>query len=518
MINKKQAEAIIELLAQRKKSTDTFDSHDFIDLYRAHFEHEYISMLSENDSNSNKAFQLTNSKIAKFLNHHSSDLNIKKISTTNSTNDHGNESSNAKWKLLPNILKSIIVILVCLFTTFSSSNGFAQSKFDMPTYKNSVKYIADTLYIHKDIILLNDFINQGCKKNNPLYFRLENLFNHRTFKVSKADVKASAVIWMSYMQNILNSTKDGLLFEPKQINPNISEVKYNQDSVSSPYSKTKILYESQGYVDYIFPLKKTIKTEPIIWMNLSYDEKNECYERDRDSLEIGYEWVNQNDVTHINLSYPYQVDYYKYDNYPNYAIKYYSKTDDGENVCIIYDLQGKLLRVHSFDDDMKQEIDMAQNLTYWQDFKNNKYNINSEDTLTVKYVEMILNGDMEKLRAKYIGQMLGIALAGTIASSVSSSYSEDRKIESNMLKKSIQTSSDILNSIDAKKMEKARNYVDQLRSDHDGEFYKGHCIRIDDKSFFYSLIDRNGKANKVFKIEYTQKEPFKYNKNISVVK
>lgn len=44
MINKKQAEAIIELLAQRKKSTDTFDSHDFIDLYRAHFEHEYISM------------------------------------------------------------------------------------------------------------------------------------------------------------------------------------------------------------------------------------------------------------------------------------------------------------------------------------------------------------------------------------------------------------------------------------------------------------------------------------------
>ena len=85
MINKKQAEAIIELLAQRKKTTDTFDSHDFIDLYRAHFEHEYISMLSENDSNTNKAFQLTNSKISKFLNHHSSDLNIKKISTTNST-------------------------------------------------------------------------------------------------------------------------------------------------------------------------------------------------------------------------------------------------------------------------------------------------------------------------------------------------------------------------------------------------------------------------------------------------
>ena len=518
MINKKQAEAIIELLAQRKKTTDTFDSHDFIDLYRAHFEHEYISMLSENDSNTNKAFQLTNSKISKFLNHHSSDLNIEKISTTNSTNDHGNESSNAKWKLLPNILKSIIVIIVCLFTTFSSSNGFAQSKFDMPTFKNSVKYIADTLYIQKDIILLNDFIDQGCKKNNPLYFKLEHFFDCRDIKVSKADVKASAVIWMSYMQNILNITKDGLLFEPEEINPNISEVKYNQDSVSSPYSKTKILYESQGYVDYIFPLKKTIKTEPIIWMNLSDDEKNEFYERDRDSLEIGYEWVNQNDMTHINLSYPYQVEYYKYDNYPNYAIKTYSKTDDGENVCIIYDLQGKLLRVHSFDDDMKQEIDMAQNLTYWQDFKNNKYNINSEDTLTVKYVEMILNGDMEKLGAKYIGQMLGIALAGTIASSVSSSYSEDRKIKSNILKKSIQTSSDILNSIDATKMEKARNYVDQLRSDHDGEFYKGHCIRIDDKSFFYSLIDRNGKANKVFKIEYTQKEPFKYNKNISVVK
>lgn len=49
MITKNQAKKIIDILAQRNQSTGYFDSHDFIDLYRANFEHEYIQMLNDND-------------------------------------------------------------------------------------------------------------------------------------------------------------------------------------------------------------------------------------------------------------------------------------------------------------------------------------------------------------------------------------------------------------------------------------------------------------------------------------
>lgn len=99
MINKNQAEEIISLLAQKKQSTGNFDSHEFIDLYRANFESEYISMLVENDKGSNNtAFQRTNSQIAQYLSVNSRDLNIEKLDKMSSVNDHGKITFNTKWK------------------------------------------------------------------------------------------------------------------------------------------------------------------------------------------------------------------------------------------------------------------------------------------------------------------------------------------------------------------------------------------------------------------------------------
>lgn len=80
MITKNQAKKIIDILAQRNQSTGYFDSHDFIDLYRANFEHEYIQMLNDNDSkHDNTAFQITNSQIARFLSVNSDELKIKNL-------------------------------------------------------------------------------------------------------------------------------------------------------------------------------------------------------------------------------------------------------------------------------------------------------------------------------------------------------------------------------------------------------------------------------------------------------
>lgn len=93
MITKEQAKEIIDILAQQRQSTSCFDSHDFIDLYRANFEHEYICMLIANDTNrNNTAFQRTNSQIARFLSENSDELNIEKIDISDSMNDHGNKN------------------------------------------------------------------------------------------------------------------------------------------------------------------------------------------------------------------------------------------------------------------------------------------------------------------------------------------------------------------------------------------------------------------------------------------
>lgn len=101
MINISQAKEIIAILAQRKRLTGYFDSHEFIDLYRANYEHDYISMLVENDSGpNNTAFQYTNSQIAKYLSANSRELNIEKTDSLNSTNDHGNKTPNTNWRFL----------------------------------------------------------------------------------------------------------------------------------------------------------------------------------------------------------------------------------------------------------------------------------------------------------------------------------------------------------------------------------------------------------------------------------
>ena len=130
MITKDQAKKIIDILAQRNQSTGYFDSHDFIDLYRANFEHEYIQMLNDNDSkHDNTAFQITNSQIARFLSVNSDELKIKKINISDSMNDHGNKTSNAKWKFL-SIIMPAILFLSFVFAPIFSQNCNAKEEFD----------------------------------------------------------------------------------------------------------------------------------------------------------------------------------------------------------------------------------------------------------------------------------------------------------------------------------------------------------------------------------------------------
>lgn len=535
MITKEQVNAIIQKLSERNVSTGIFDSHEFIDLYRAEFEHDYISMLVEHDKNEhNTAFQSTNSQIARFLSNNSKELNIEKIDSIDSTNDHGNKSSNAKWRIL-----RLVIVMIGVFFSFDNI-CYAQDQFDMPTFRKKEIYIADTIYIKNDILLLQDFKNKGYSTKDSLYNQLKRLFycRHRYSDYTPSSIKKDHIIksaetWLELFQGVITHTRDSLEFTLDEITNNNRYLEsvgyYSNNNLTEPFYNFTVKYP-QGKIAYKCPLIKVAKKEPIAWNKLTNTEKRVFFDEDKINLTKDYEWVIKNNKpntwpeeysTRTTVHYPVEVTYFKYDDYPEYAVICSSSKYDNEwilNEWILYDTQGNLKRIHYIDDRMEDEIRITENLAYLNDYKANKYNVSSEDSLTKKYIEMILSGEMDKLKNEYLGEMLGMAFAGAVASQMTSNYQEKGEIRDKVLKESMKTSNVLLKSIDEAKMKKARAFVNQLKSDHYEEFNRGRCIRIDDKSFYFSLVDVNGKATRVFRIEYTQEKPFEYKKNINLVK
>lgn len=98
MITIDQAHSVLNDLLSENKIT--FDSHEFINKYRKTYENEYLAMLLDNRSPRNTAVQTTNSIIARFLSQNAKELHIEKDSVVYSYNDHGEKSSNAKWRFI----------------------------------------------------------------------------------------------------------------------------------------------------------------------------------------------------------------------------------------------------------------------------------------------------------------------------------------------------------------------------------------------------------------------------------
>lgn len=68
-----------------------------------------------------------------------------------------------------------------------------------------------------------------------------------------------------------------------------------------------------------------------------------------------------------------------------------------------------------------------------------------------------------------------------------------------------------------RKTAQSKKYIQQLETDHETDFYMGRCVRIDNKSFYFSLVNKDGKATCIFKIDYIQDGPFAVKKNITLI-
>lgn len=244
------------------------------------------------------------------------------------------------------------------------------------------------------------------------------------------------------------------------------------------------------------------------------------YQNDKEKLMTGYEWVTDKNGNHLNegansvrVHYPVEATYYTYDEHPEFAIVKHKLDKNGNRQgWFIYNKQGGLVRVHSIEDDMEEEMVKAEEIAIWEDFKSNKYNVMSEDPLTIKCIEMKITGDLEKLKEAYLATLLTKELAMQFATS----YSQQQKIMAEFESIENKWNKDVSPIIAKEK--RAESYINQLKEDNSINLYKGRCIRIDDKSFYYSLVDQNGKASRLFRIVFTSEEPFKVKKTIHTAK
>ena len=384
--------------------------------------------------------------------------------------------------------------------------------------------------------MLQNFIDQGCNKKNPLYNHLKKMHFDQSYSIygikvntiKKRDIQKTAEILISQMNKIIIMTNEGLVFNPDEVINNKRNNEYhkffNEDNPKEPFFCTEFEINKFNHIGYKFPLSNFTKKEPISYDMCPGEKWNQIYSKDKQDLIKGFEWINDgnnflNDGAKlIEKSYPIETSYYVFESHPEYAIKVESiKPDTSDWIWCMYNLQGDLIRIHSFEYDMEDEIKIAKNIAYWNDYKNNKYNIASEDSLTIQYVEMILKGEMDKLRNEYLEELFTLAFIENIASEFSSSNHEKIDIRNKAQKEAINTTNNFIDAIDRDKMQKARQYVKQLEFDYRNKFNKGRCIRINDKSFCFSLVDETGKATCFFKIEYIQNGPFDFKKDIAPI-
>lgn len=85
-IDERQIEQVLEIL--RGNNLEKFSSHDFIEVYCAEYEDDYIDWLCEYRG-TNKAFQTVHTHIARYLSKNARDLQIHKIGNYESETVHG---------------------------------------------------------------------------------------------------------------------------------------------------------------------------------------------------------------------------------------------------------------------------------------------------------------------------------------------------------------------------------------------------------------------------------------------
>lgn len=471
-MKKENFRSVIDLM--RNKGNLSFDSHDFIECYRAEYERDYITMLVKNE-HSGSAFQKANAEIARNLEKNAAYLGIEKLEKVRDENDHGNRTFNQLWRILP-----VLMFFIC----FSSLSLYAQSEFDVPDSIAVEKYThVDTAYVNAKIRIYDEIIKAEGRK--PKYQPALETYNY-----------------------LLNRSYGSLKERRRKIMENAKD---RSDSYKEVLTR-KFNQEESEYVMYgdTIPLLRGLVNVPITIESLRKKDLQMFdgvyskifiypYERER--------WY----INGIRKAYP--IDYIYNPSFPDCA---FIDVDDG---YLVYDLEGNLkhfiskrmLNVYVFYGAKKA----LEEWCYMKDFADNKYNIRSQGPKVVKAVENLLKNDED---SKYLERVRAAQMVAAIGALVARDVNELKEVSDAVNNELHDATEDYLDQISEEDRQRARAYVTQLKYDHSDEFHSGRIKRIDSTSYYQSFVDGDGKCTHLLKIEYVQTAPFEAERKFTIIK
>lgn len=469
-MKKENFRSVIDLM--RNKGNLSFDSHDFIECYRAEYERDYITMLVKNE-HSGSAFQKANAEIARNLERNADYLGIEKLEKVRDENDHGNRTFNQLWRILP-----VLMFFIC----FSSLSLYAQSEFDVPDSIAVEKYThVDTAYVNAKIRIYDEIIKEEGRK--PKYqpaletynYLLNEYYYYRSLKERRHKI-------MEYAKDRLYSYKELLTR------------KFNQEE--SKYYGIPLL---RGLVN--------VPIEPYELRKKDWSVFNGKYSMlFKDPFSSGREYYIYGSVK------AYPVRHIYNPSYPDCAFV------EDQMGYLIYDMEGNLkhfILADRWRPVYTNEEDLLKSWCYIKDFTENKYNIRSQDPEVVKAVEVLLKNDVD---SEYVERVRAAQIVAALGSLVAINREEQKEILSEVNSDIRDTTVDYLKTISDEKTRKARAYVTQLKYDHSDEFERGRTKRIDSTSYYQSFVDGDGKCTHLVKIEYVQTAPFEAERKFTIIK
>ena len=472
-MKKENFRSVIDLM--RNKGNLSFDSHDFIECYRAEYERDYITMLVKNE-HSGSAFQKANAEIARNLERNADYLGIEKLEKVRNENDHGNRTFNQLWRILP-----VLMFFIC----FSSLSLYAQSEFDVPDSIAVEKYThVDTAYVNAKIRIYDEIVKaEGRKpKYQPsleTYNTLCNKFSNYSSKYRRQQVMEEAEYLAKAYKQVLT----------EKLNSDKSYLTWFGDNIPL----------HRGLVN--------VPIEPYELRKKDWSVFNGKYSMlFKDPFSSGREYYIYGSVK------AYPVRHIYNPSYPDCAFV------EDRMGYLIYDMEGNLkhfILADRWRPVYTNEEDLLKSWCYIKDFTENKYNIRSQDPEVVKAVEVLLKNDVD---SEYVERVRAAQIVAALGSLVAINREERKEILSEVNSDIRDTTVDYLKTISDEKTRKARAYVTQLKYDHSDEFERGRTKRIDSTSYYQSFVDGDGKCTHLVKIEYVQTAPFEAERKFTIIK
>lgn len=250
-----------------------------------------------------------------------------------------------------------------------------------------------------------------------------------------------------------------------------------KENLKSLLSESPYNFDWLEYVENPPTKLITIQIENPHYRGLHYDDEYTLDIIDKSIMIEGIEFLFSKEGRYESESYPIEISYLKYPQIPNYRITY--NKDKNNKIGEVYDEKGNLVLIPYLDRDNYYIFKEFKRLVYFDDYKNNKYNIKSEKQDTHKCLNLWIgrkNG-FEESQSDLASMQMALNLSAMFGSLSNSGATKT------------------LNKISDYRDVTGEKFINQLEKDHANEF-----------GYIYS-IERMG--DKQFRVIYLNKETLK---------